>query len=326
VHAHVLTQETIRALQREAPGLGLRLQPLDDRSAVLEVAGITQKPFPRAAWDLEWRLRDMADQQVDVQVVSNVPHTFLYEQEASLAVTCAGIQNDAIASLVKEHPDRFRGLATLPLQWPERAAEELSRAMRLPGMVGAHVGSNVAGRNLDDPDLAPVWAAAHALRAFVLVHPHKVAAGERLKSYYLKNLVGNPLETTIAAASLVFGGVMERYPDIRFCLAHGGGFVPYQAGRFAHGWRVRPEPKQALHGDVAASLGRLYYDTILHSGSALAFLIRSVGADRVLLGSDYPLDMGQFDGVRQVRALPISPEEQGRILGGAAAELLRPAV
>jgi aminocarboxymuconate-semialdehyde decarboxylase len=324
VHAHILTEATVRALQREAPSLGLTLQPLDDRSAVLEIAGITQKPFPRAAWDLDWRLRDMAEQQVDAQVVSNVPHTFLYEQEASLAESCARIQNDAIAALVKERPGRFRGLATLPLQSPERAADELRRAMRLPGMVGAHIGSNVAGRNLDDPGLAPVWAAADEQRAFVLVHPHKVAAGERLKSYYLKNLIGNPLETTIAAASLVFGGVMERYPGIRFCLAHGGGFVPYQAGRFAHGWRVRPEPKPALQGDVAASLGRLYFDTILHSGPALEFLVRSVGADRVLLGSDYPLDMGQFDGVRQVRALPIAEDEQERILGGAAAELLRP--
>ena len=322
VHAHILTEEMIRRMQAEAPPLAPRLRHLDDRSAVLEVAGITQKPFPREAWDLEWRLRDMDSYQVDVQLLSNGPQTFLYELDPSVTATFAEIQNDQIAALVSRYPDRFQGLATLPLQAPERAAQELRRAMGSLGLRGIHIGSNVQGRNLDDPALEPVWAVAQQFGAFVLVHPHKIAAGDRLKSYYLKNLIGNPLETTIAAASLAFGGVLARHPAITFCFSHGGGFVPYQTGRFLHGWAVRPEPKQFLADGPAASLQRMYFDTILHSEAALQFLIGAVGASRVLLGSDYPFDMGYFDGVRQVRSLSIPAGDQALILGDSARALL----
>ncbi len=232
------------------------------------------------------------------------------------------IQNDQIAALVRKYPERFRGLATLPMQAPELAARELRRAMGSLGLLGFHLASNIQGRNLDDPNLAPVWEAAQESGAFILVHPFKIAAGDRLKSYYLKNLIGNPLDTTIAAASLIFGGVIERYPAIRFCFAHGGGFLPYQAGRFIHGWNVRPEPKQFLARGPAESLGRIYYDTILHSDATLQFLIGSVGAARVMLGSDYPFDMGYYEGVRQVRSLPIPESEQELILGETARALL----
>ena len=323
VHAHILTEEMIRLMQKEAPSVAPQLRRLDERSAVLEVAGIMQRPFPREAWDLEWRFRDMEKYQVDIQLLSNGPQTFLYEQDASVAATFAAIQNDQIAALVGQYPDRFQGLATLPLQAPERAAEELRRAMGSLGLRGVHIGSNVQGRNLDDPNLEPIWAVAQEFGAFVLVHPHKIAAGDRLKSYYFKNLIGNPLETTIAAASLVFGGVLERYPRIHFCFSHGGGFVPYQAGRFVHGWTVRPESKEFLDKGPSESLGRIYYDTILHSKAALQFLIGSAGASHVLLGSDYPFDMGYFDGVRQVRSLPISESDQALILGDSARTLLR---
>ncbi len=312
-------------LQKAAPSLALQLKHIDERSGILEIAGVTQKPFPREAWDLELRLQDMDKSHVDIQLLSNTPQSFLYDQEASLGAACAEIQNDQIASLVRKHPDRFLGLATLPMQAPERAAQELRRAMGSLGLLGFHLASNIQGRNLDDPDLEPVWEAAQALGAFVLIHPFKVAAGERLKSYYLKNLIGNPLDTTIAAASLLFGGVIERYPAISFCFSHGGGFVPYQAGRFIHGWNVRPEPKQFLSRGPAESLGRMYYDTILHSDATLKFLIDSVGASHVLLGSDYPFDMGYYEGVRQVRSLSIPEGDQDLILGGMATALLRKA-
>jgi aminocarboxymuconate-semialdehyde decarboxylase len=149
-----------------------------------------------------------------------------------------------------------------------------------------------------------------------------VAGADRLSSYYLGNLIGNPLDTTIAAACLVFGGVLERHPSLTICLAHGGGFVPYQAGRFLHGWHVRTEPKSRLPKPPTASIDRFYFDTIVHSKDALEFLVGSAGADRVLLGSDYPFDMGTPDGVLQVRALSIPEADQTTILGGRAQALL----
>ena len=162
---------------------------------------------------------------------------------------------------------------------------------------------------------------ANELGAFILVHPHgEILPGDRLKSYYMRNFVGLPFETTMAGAALVFGAVIERYPHINFCLCHGGGFLPYQAGRFVHAWNVRIEPKARLQGSPEASLARLHYDTIVHSTRALEFLIATVGAEHVLLGSDYPFDMGELDCVARVKA--ISSDGRDVVLGARARELL----
>jgi aminocarboxymuconate-semialdehyde decarboxylase len=255
-------------------------------------------------------------------VLSATPQSYLYEQEASLTAACAALQNDGIAALVAARPDRFLGIATLPMQAPELAAAELRRAVRNLKLRGAMIGSNVMGRNLDHPDLEPLWAAASELEALLLIHPVNVGAAERLRSYYLNNLIGNPLDTTIAAACLVFGGVLERHPKLKVCLVHGGGFVPYQAGRWAHGWQVRGEPKVNLKQSPEPWIGRFYYDTILHSKESLSFLVGSAGPHRVLLGSDYPYDMGTGECVRQVKALAISEADKDTVLGGEAWKLL----
>jgi aminocarboxymuconate-semialdehyde decarboxylase len=322
VHAHILSEETIRLLQSEAPKVAPKLSDVDHQFGTLDVAGNVYRNFPRGGWDLERRLEDMAASKVDVQVLSVCPQTFLYAQPAAVAAAFARIQNEQLAKLVKARPDRFLAIATLPLQAPQRAADELRHAMQHLGLRGAQIGSNVAGKNLDDPELEPVWVTAAELGAFILVHPINVAGADRLSSYYLGNLIGNPLDTTIAAASIVFGGVLERHPTLKICLAHGGGFVPYQAGRFLHGWQVRTEPKSRLPKPPTDSLGRFYFDTIVHSKEVLEFLVGNVGADRVLLGSDYPFDMGTPDGVLQVRALSVPVADQSAILGARALALL----
>ena len=322
IHAHILTEETIRLLQREAPKVAPKLSRVDDQFGTLDVAGNVYRNFPRGGWDLERRLNDMSASKVDIQVLSVCPQTFIYAQPPALAGVFARIQNEQIAKLVKARPDRFLGMATLPMQAPRQAAEELRHALSVLGLRGAQIGSNVAGKNLDSPELEPVWATAAELDAFILVHPINVAGADRLSSYYLTNLIGNPLDTTIAAACLTFSGVLERYPKLKFCLAHGGGFVPYQAGRFVHGWQVLTEPKKKLAKPPTESLKRFYFDTIVHSKDALEFLVGIAGAERVLLGSDYPFDMGMADGVLQVRSLSIPSAEQSSILGERAQALL----
>jgi aminocarboxymuconate-semialdehyde decarboxylase len=185
------------------------------------------------------------------------------------------------------------------------------------------IASNICGRNLDDPRFEPLWAAAAELDALMLIHPGNVAGADRLRAYYLTNLIGNPLDTTIAAACLIFGGVLARHPTLNFLMVHGGGFIPYQGGRWVHGWNVRPEPKVHLKESPQKYLDRFLYDTILHSRAALEFLISSVGAARVFLGSDYPYDMGTMECVRQVRAAAIAPADRDLILGGHAAAILK---
>lgn len=315
MHAHVLTEDTMKRLRKEAPGIGPTLSDIDENGATLQVANIVQRPYPRGGWDMEMRLRDMDAYGFDVQVLSILPQTLLYDQDPALTATFSQIQNEAIAGLVKEHPDRFFGLAGLPLQAPERAAGELRRSMRELGLKGAMIGSHVEGRNLDDPELEPVWAAAAELDALIFIHPQKVAAANRLGSYYLTNLIGNPLETTIAAASLVFAGVLERYPNIKFCLSHGGGYTPYQLGRFVHGWSVRPEGKKHLQVSPEASIRRLYFDTILFFPPALQWLVDTYGAAHVMMGSDYPFDMGMYDCVKAARELDVSDHDRAVILG-----------
>lgn len=321
-HTHVLTEETAALLRKEAPKAPVSIAPIDDTAATLDVAGHAYKPFPRGGYDIDHRLRDMDATGIDVQVLSATPQTYLYDQDPALTAVTAGIQNDQIAKLIAAHPTRFMGIGTLPMQTPQRAADELTRAMNKLGLRGAMIGSNVVGKNLDDPGLEPLWAAAEELGAFMFIHPVDVAGANRLTSYYLRNLVGNPLDTTIAAACLLFGGVMDRHPKLKICLAHAGGFMPYQAGRWVHGWRVRPEPKKNVPQEPQTIIRRFLYDTIAHSDQSLEFLIAQAGAERVLLGSDYPYDMAMLDCASHVRALKISNGDKAAILGARAEALL----
>jgi aminocarboxymuconate-semialdehyde decarboxylase len=321
IHAHVLTEETMGLIGKEVPKLQPRLTAIDAGNYIIDVAGTPYKPFPLGGFDLEQRFADMKASDVDMQVLSATPQTYFYEQEAGAAAACATIQNDQIAKLVKAHPDRFLGIATLPMQAPARAAEELTRAMRKLGLRGAMIGSNAMGTNLDHPSFEPLWAAAAETGAFMLIHPANVAGADRLKSYYLNNLIGNPLDTTIAGACLVFGGVMERHPKLKVCLLHGGGYVPYQSGRWVHGWKVRPEPQVNIKTSPQPYIDRFTFDTILHAKPMLEFLVGSVGAGRVMLGSDYPYDMGTFECVRQVKALSIADGDKGKVLEGNAVKL-----
>ena len=319
-HTHILTKETA-ALLTEA-GVKVAIAPQDADSATLDVAGVVYRPFPSGGFDIARRLHDMDATGVDVHVLSATPQTYLYNQPPELAVTLAAIQNEQIAKHVEAHSDRFMGIATLPMQAPEKAADELRRAMTKRGLKGAMFASNIMGKNLDDPSFEPIWEAAEELDAFIFIHPNNVAGADRLKAYYLQNLIGNPLDTTIAAACLYFGGVLDRHPGLKIVLAHGGGFTPYQSARWEHGWKVRPEPKKNIASQPVNIAGRFLYDTILHSANALEAMIGLVGADRVLLGSDYPYDMAMLDCVAHVRALKISEADKAAILGQHAEKLL----
>lgn len=320
-HAHILEADTIRVLQKEAPRAGFKLTPIDDEFGTLEFGGRTVDGFPCGGWDVGRRLRDMDATGIDVQVLSICTFTSCYWLEQDLALAVSQIQNDQIAALVRRMPNRFMGLGTVPMQAPKLAADELLRAMHTLGLRGIQIGTNVNGRNLDDPALEPVWATAAEVGAFILVHPFNAAGVPGLDTYYLKNFIGNPLDTTMAAASLVFGGVLERHPTLTFCMVHGGGFAPYQAGRFFHGWRVREEPRVNLKQSPQASFDRLYFDTILHDPKPLGFLVDLVGSSRVLLGTDYPFDMGQYD-LGLLDAVPLPEPDKANILHKNAARLI----
>ena len=262
------------------------------------VAGIRD-----ALRDPEKKVRDMDEKKIGIYILSSTPFSFFYEVENDLAVELARYHNDQLSAMVKKNPGRFAAVATLPLQSPEEALKELKRAVKELGLRGIEIGSNVAKRELGDETFWPIYEALQELDVPMFVHPHHVAGLDRLLDYYLNNLIGNPLDTTIAATRLIFSGTLEKFPKLKVVLAHGGGQFPFIFGRIEHGYKVRPEPKEKIHEPPRAFLKNFYFDTITHNADALRYLIAFAGADHVLLGSDYPYDMGDADPVQTVSKL-----------------------
>jgi len=246
------------------------------------------------------KIRDMDERRIAFSILSSTPFAFFYEIEGDTAVELARYQNDQLAKMVKDHPDSFAAMATLPLQAPDAALKELDRAINGLGLRGIEIGSHVRDKELGDRAFWPIYELLEKYGLPMFIHPHNVAGMDRLQEFYLSNLIGNPLDTTIAAANLIFMGVFEKYPDLKVILAHGGGQLPYIFGRLEHGYQVRPECKDHLHRSPRQFLGNFYFDMITHSDEALAYLISLVGSDHVLLGTDYPYDMGKEDPVETV--------------------------
>ena len=260
---------------------------------------------------------------VDMQVLSTPPYFFNYHLPTAEALAASRELNDEIAEAISEYPRRFGGLATVPLQDMDAAIGELERCMA-NGLRGAELCTHVNGANYDDRSLWPFFEAAESMGAFIFFHPHAPTAAERTRSYYLSNLIGNPLETTIAVASVIFGGLLDRYPDLKLCFAHGGGYACYGIGRMDRGYEVRDEGKvNDISGAPSSYLSKLYFDCLTHSYTALDYLLKTVSADNVLLGSDFPFDMG-FDSPAQwvMDAPGLSESERNKILGDNAARLL----
>jgi aminocarboxymuconate-semialdehyde decarboxylase len=225
--------------------------------------------------------------------------------------------------MAREHPERFTVLGHLPMQSEEHALAELERLVSIPEVVGVELSTNVAGVNLGDERHESVWDALNTAGLAVVLHPGDVAGADRMHDHYLHNFVGNPTDTTLAAGSLLFGGVLSRNEALRVALLHGGGFLPYQIGRFDHGWKVRPEAR--THLDVLPSelLHRFWFDTLTHDELSLRFLLDRIGEDRLCLGSDYPFDMADPDPVGSLRsALVDRPDAVEKALTDNPRELL----
>ena len=273
-------------------------------------------------YNVERRLRDMDAQGIDMHVISLQPmFTYALPLERAIPV-CRGI-NNAFAEVVQANRDRFIALADVPLQSPEDAARELERAVRELGLKGAEITSPVNGKNLDEPSMRVFWAKAQELDVPIFIHPAGVPGlEERLGGYYLTNLIGNPMDTTIAAASLIFGGVLKEFPRLKVYLAHGGGACPYIRYRWDHGWKVRPEGKVNIERPPSEYFKQLYFDSLTHGAPALSFLAGTVGPQRIMLGTDYPFDMGNYNSVAGVEsAAGITDAEKDLILGENALRL-----
>src|SRR3989440_12854428 len=273
-----------------------------------------------------------------MQVLSPVPVMFSYWAKAADTLDLSRRLNDHIAEVVRNHPTRFAGLATIPLQDPDLAASELERCVCELGLRGAQIGTHVdanpySGRidtlNLDNASLQPIWNAAEQLGAAIFVHPWDMFGKERMPKYWLPWLVGMPAETSLAICSMIFGGVFDRFPKLRVAFAHGGGAFPFTIGRIEHAFHVRPDlvatdsirnPRDYLtRGDTPA---RFYVDSLVHDADTLKFLIKLFGAQRVVLGSDYPFPLGETHPGKLIASLKLSSKEKTQLLSGTVREFL----
>lgn len=324
VHTHILPRELPRWSERFGYGGFIRLdhhRPCCAR--MTRDDGTFFREVEDNCWSATRRLEQCDAAGVDVQVLSTVPVMFHYWAQAEHAAETSRFLNDHIAAVVAEHPTRFVGLGTVPLQSTDLAVRELERLHDELGLHGIQIGTHVQGRNLDDDGLFPIFARAADLGLAVFVHPWDMLGGERLARYWMPWLVGMPAELAVAMCSMIFGGVLERLPTLRVCFAHGGGAFPGTFGRISHGFEARPDLCATRNPHPPSRyLSRIYVDSLVHEPRQLRVILDLFGADRIALGSDYPFPLGESLPGQLIKASGLTPEVERRLLGGTALEWL----
>jgi len=320
VHVHYLSPGVFESLRRRPDTYGVRLLPGDGVRLRIG-AELPTRPLLPALYTLDLHVKFFAEQGIDTAVFGPLMDIGGYLLPPARGVAWSRLQNEALAAALAEAPGSHHGLATVPLQDPAAAADELRVAVRDLGLRGAMVDPNALGRPLGDVAFDPFWKAAADLDAPVVLHPFLLEAVERFGRHYLHNLVGYPLETTLAAASLILGGTLDRFPELAVVLVHGGGFLPYHIGRFDRAHRTRPEARVDDAGLPSHYLRRFLYDTLVQRPDALRYLVQLVGHDRVMLGSDHPFWLGDPDPLRVVREAGLDGATEAAILGENAARI-----
>ena len=323
LHTHIVPPRWEDFAARYGGGRWPRLVPEADCRGTLMTGDQFFRAIDERSWNPARRLEDMARLGIDRQAVSPPPIMFCYWAEAKAAQAFARMQNEFIASVAAEYPARFVGMATVPLQEPPAAVEELRYAREVLNLRAVEIGTCPGGRDFDDPALFAFFEACAELGVAVFVHPASPLAGqERLTSYYFPLIVGNPLETALAISKLIFGAVLERLPRLRICFAHGGGAFPFTLGRLNHGWHVRPEGPAAIPREPREYARMIWVDSLSHGSDNLRFIVQQLGADRVVIGSDYPFDMGFDDPVAALADSGLGADVQDRIANDNARAFL----
>jgi aminocarboxymuconate-semialdehyde decarboxylase len=316
-HMHVFPERVVEMIRSGEFPARVTIETIDGAPWVVHAEGY-RYPLEPEFHDVDALTAALPARGADAAIVSPAPPLFGYHLPQADQVEAAQAVNDGVAATVSAGGGRVAGLGTIPLGSPEDAAAELERCVGELGLIGAEVGTHAGDRWLDHPELAPVLATAERLGAVLFVHPYYTGPKPGLEDMYLTNLVGNPLDTGLCASRLILSGTLDRHPELRLLLAHGGGYMPYQAGRLTHGNAVRPELGRC-ELPPTEYLRRFAYDTIVFSPQALRFLVDVVGSDRVAYGSDEPFDMRGAAAGAQLRRAGLSREERDDLVAGTAA-------
>lgn len=281
------------------------------------------KILPGLMLDVAKRREMMAKMGVDIQVVAPAPAQQNYWADEELLVALSRVQNEDIAALVAQDPQHFAGMGTLPMRVPQRAIEEAVHGVETLGLRGFQIDTRVEDLELSNAAFDPLYARLAELRAPLFVHPLGFSHGQRLGDFFMVNSVGQPVEETMAIAHFIMGGILDRHPGLDVVIAHGGGYYPFYAARMDHAWKVRPEVRRLTADAPSTYLKRMWFDTCVFSPNLIDQLVAAVGVDRVMMGSDYPFDMGDDDPVGLVNRSSLSDDDREKVLFGNASRLFR---
>jgi aminocarboxymuconate-semialdehyde decarboxylase len=320
IHSHVGVPQAAAFV---APHLDLSTIPLS-HFATPDTKALNEKQEAdiRARSSLDQRLADLDAMGLDMQVILPPPPQCYYTVPIDIAVEAARLVNDGIAEFVARRPDRLKGFGSVPMPDGNEAARELERCMGELGFKGVEILTNIAGNELSHPTYEPFWKKAEELGALVVIHPNGFTEGRRLERFYFNNVIGNPLETTIALHYLIFDGVLERHPKLKILAVHGGGYLAAYPGRIDHAWGARSDCRGELPLPPTTYLKRVYVDTVVFTAHQLEELVRVFGAEHVLMGTDYPFDMADYDPIGHVAGTTLDTSTGAAICGGNASKLL----
>jgi aminocarboxymuconate-semialdehyde decarboxylase len=296
IHTHIMPGEMPRWSEKFGYGGFIHLDHHKPCCARMMMDDKFFREVQDNCWDPEPRLRDCGQHGVDIQVLSTIPVLFSYSARPNDALEVSRFLNDHITGVVDRYPDRFIGLGTVPMQDPELACRETERCMLELGMAGIEIGSHVNDLNLNDPSFYPFYATCERLGVALFVHPWDMMGSDKMAKYWLPWLVGMPAETSLAICSMIFGGIFEKFPNLRVAFAHGGGSFPATIGRIEHGYHVRPD-LVAVDNPVNPReyLGKFWLDALVHDPVMLRLIIDLVGHEKVALGTDYPFPLGELE-------------------------------
>ncbi|OZI67276.1 amidohydrolase family protein [Bordetella genomosp. 11] len=323
IHSHVIPDRIVAAMAADPDRFQARIAGEGAARKVIHDQGYVYPLFDEFH-KVDAKIEAMDRKGVDISVISPAPPMFYYWADADLALEVAGLVNDGVADMVGDKPERLRGMATVPMQHPDAAVAELERVVREYGFKAVEIGTSIEGAQLSEERFRPLLRRASELGVFVFAHPYYVGAKSGLESFYLTNLIGNPLDTTVMIANLMFSGRLDELPDLKIVLAHGGGFVPYQIGRLVHGHAVRSETHGISKSSPKELLKRIYFDSLVFEPQALRYLIDLVGADQICIGTDAPFDMADDRPQATLDAVPrITATERQCVCCRTALKLLR---
>src|SRR6185436_14751118 len=324
LHNHVIPERVVQAIRRNPERYGTRIEEKDGKR-YFDSHGRMTELLPEFC-DIEAKIAWMDRCGMDVSVISVGPPIYFYWLKPDAGAEIVRLANDGIAQMVATHPDRLRGMAHLPMQDPDAALAELERVVKEYKFKAVELATSIEGTPLADMKFRKVLKAIEKLGLFVFTHPYQCLAHGGMDAFYLRNFIGFPLDTTMMVAHLMFSGALDDLKKLRFLLAHGGGYVPYQIGRFVHGHDVRPEPKVNNASSPAKLFKRFYFDCLTHEPRSARHLINMAGADHVVIGTDNPFDMaprGIAKQVGQVNAIPgLTPAERAWVCMKTAKKLL----